>query len=705
MTVTDTGIGIAPADQERIFDSFQQGERSASTSTEGTGLGLTLERRIVELHGGRLWLESEPGEGSTFGFSHPAAAAPTAAADGPRLDGRRASDARPDRRRHRGRPAVGRARRACTSRAAGLRAVAASRPASEGLELVRAAATRRRSSSTSGCPAWTAGTCSRELKSDPATADMPVVVVASMPERGRGFALGAAEYLVKPVERRRTCSARCDAAAAAAARGRSEPRLRVVVVDDDPLALELVRGDPGAAGLGGAPCAGGEEGADLVRRDRPAVVVLDLLMPDVDGFAVIDAAPRRPATRRRPDRRADREDADAAGPRAARGPDRASSPRRPASTCRASSPARGACAGRARGTAEEAVTRAARRADRRGQPAQPQAGARRARARRLRVARGHHRRGGARAARGQRSRTSSSWTSSCPASTASRRSASLRGDPATAGHPGRRAHSVRHDGATASGPSRRGSTATSRSRSTSVSFPTQVRRHLPRATPRTAVTDGADAATGTVLVVDDLPQNVRLLRGGARAAGLPRASAALGRGGARARSRESRVDLVLLDILMPGMDGYEVCRAHPRGPRARLPPGRHGHGERRRSEKVRAIEAGADDFVTKPFDQAELLARVRSLVRVKRYHDTIDRAGRRARRAGTASSRQRVAEQVDRARAARPAAAVPVAAARRARRRLRRRVVPREPPPRDHRRCSATCAASPRSPRPPSRRR
>ena len=82
-------------------------------------------------------------------------------------------------------------------------------------------------------------------------------------------------------------------------------------------------------------------------------------------------------------------------------------------------------------------------------------------------------------------------------------------------------------------------------------------------------------------------------------------------------------DVVVLDILMPGMDGYEVCR------RIRQDPGTAflpvimitASGE---EEKIRAIEAGADDFVSKPFDQAELLARVRSLVRVKRYHDTIE---------------------------------------------------------------------------------
>ncbi len=70
VTVTDTGVGVPVDDRERIFESFQQGGRGASRE-EGTGLGLTLSRRIVELFGGRMWLVSEVGAGSTFGFSIP----------------------------------------------------------------------------------------------------------------------------------------------------------------------------------------------------------------------------------------------------------------------------------------------------------------------------------------------------------------------------------------------------------------------------------------------------------------------------------------------------------------------------------------------------------------------------------------------------------------------------------------------------------
>ena len=73
VSVEDTGIGIAEDQLERIFESFQQGPRSVSGAAEGTGLGLTLSKRIVELHGGRLWVESRLGHGSTFTFALPAA--------------------------------------------------------------------------------------------------------------------------------------------------------------------------------------------------------------------------------------------------------------------------------------------------------------------------------------------------------------------------------------------------------------------------------------------------------------------------------------------------------------------------------------------------------------------------------------------------------------------------------------------------------
>ena len=85
VSVTDTGIGIAEAERERIFEAFQRGGRTAPSGAEGTGLGLTLTRQIVELHGGRIWMTSTPGAGSTFTFALPRA--PGQARDGRRRRG------------------------------------------------------------------------------------------------------------------------------------------------------------------------------------------------------------------------------------------------------------------------------------------------------------------------------------------------------------------------------------------------------------------------------------------------------------------------------------------------------------------------------------------------------------------------------------------------------------------------------------------
>jgi adenylate cyclase len=127
----------------------------------------------------------------------------------------------------------------------------------------------------------------------------------------------------------------------------------------------------------------------------------------------------------------------------------------------------------------------------------------------------------------------------------------------------------------------------------------------------------------TVLAVDDQLPNLRLLDAVLSPRGYRVLAAASGES-ALATLATSAVDLVLLDIVMPGMDGYQVCRRIRNDPATAFLPvvmiTASGN-----QEKVRAIEAGADDFVAKPFNRDELLARVASLARLKRYHDTIER--------------------------------------------------------------------------------
>ena len=152
------------------------------------------------------------------------------------------------------------------------------------------------------------------------------------------------------------------------------------------------------------------------------------------------------------------------------------------------------------------------------------------------------------------------------------------------------------------------------------------------------------------------------------------------------------VDLVLLDILMPEMDGYEVCRALRAEPSTSFLPVVMitASGEQ---EKVAAIEAGADDFIAKPFDQAELLARVRSLLRIKHYHDTIE-----AQAAELAAWNRELEQRVAAIRSTRSSAwagsggscrpSSPSSSSRRATSRSCRATAARS------RWCSATCAAS-----------
>jgi adenylate cyclase len=125
-----------------------------------------------------------------------------------------------------------------------------------------------------------------------------------------------------------------------------------------------------------------------------------------------------------------------------------------------------------------------------------------------------------------------------------------------------------------------------------------------------------------ILVVDDTPRNVKLLADLLSVKGYRVVTASSGRE-ALAQLDAAQPDLVLLDVVMPEMSGYEVCRKIRENPATAMLPIVMVTALDPAEERVKGIEAGADDFLTKPINQAELLARVQSLLRIKELHDTV----------------------------------------------------------------------------------
>jgi DNA-binding response OmpR family regulator len=268
--VADDGVGISPADQERIFESFQQGDRMMSAQ-EGTGLGLTLSRRIVELHGGRLWVESEPGRGSTFRFTlavHESTRLPLTpgpGGGGPSVllveDDRRSSDLMAILLADQGFRVV--------SAASGEEALDAL-----GREVPSAVVLDIR---LPGIDGWEV---LRHIKGEAGLAHLPVIVVSILDERGRGYALGADDYLVKPVARDLLVDSLRRAGLGPDRGGRL-----VWVVDRDPRTRSALAGDLRTGGWAVLTSASVSEGLTEARLRVPRVVLVDLASTADDGYA------------------------------------------------------------------------------------------------------------------------------------------------------------------------------------------------------------------------------------------------------------------------------------------------------------------------------------------------------------------------------------------------------------------------------------
>lgn len=275
VAVADTGVGIAPEDVAKVFADFGQVDGSASRTHEGTGLGVPLSRRLVELHGGRMWLESRPGAGSTFYFTLPAFAGAPAA---PLMRGTPA-------------PAPGwrRAVLAAEPDPLALRTLRRHLQACDVIEVPDPAELPALIEQHHPVALLVAhdGEAATPLPAG-LPADLPVIAV-SLPSTLRSAReLGIERVLIKPVTREQLL---------AAIRGLPQRVRDVLIVDDDPQLVELFARMLQAAGEGYRPLKafGGGEALARLRQQPVDLVLLDILMADLDGLAVLREMKADPA--------------------------------------------------------------------------------------------------------------------------------------------------------------------------------------------------------------------------------------------------------------------------------------------------------------------------------------------------------------------------------------------------------------------------
>ena len=282
--VQDTGIGMSPAQVERIFMEFTQADESTTRRFGGTGLGLTLSRKFAEMLGGSIRVESEEGVGSTFTFQIPRY-----------VDGSGLSTSVPPKAEpasHRGRILIiddDSAMREAVGRMLtkeGFWAVTAA-GGEEGLALARSIRPDVITLDVA-MPDLDGWKVLGILKADPELSAIPVILITMMDGREQGFALGASDYLQKPVPRE-------ELVALLRKHIQEKSPRAVLVVEDNPETRDglerILRGD----GWEVQTAADGLEALECLERQSPGLMLLDLMMPHMDGFKVITEMQGRPA--------------------------------------------------------------------------------------------------------------------------------------------------------------------------------------------------------------------------------------------------------------------------------------------------------------------------------------------------------------------------------------------------------------------------
>jgi PAS domain S-box-containing protein len=269
INVIDTGPGISIEDQKKLFQAFSQVDGSATRKSGGSGLGLSICANLVQLHGGRIGVHSTVGQGSTFWFTLPLYNQPQedipgdmkvvlAIDDDPQVIGLYERYLNPQ-----GYYVI-----ALTDPSKAKEQVLKIRPYAVTLDIMMP-----------NMDGWSVLT---DLKSDPLTRDYPIIICSIMEQADKGFSLGAADYLVKPILEE-------DLVCALDRLNKHGTIHEVLVIDDDPNDLRLIEKILSQHG-GYRPilAEGGRKGWEAINRKTPHAIILDLFMPEMDGFTILE---------------------------------------------------------------------------------------------------------------------------------------------------------------------------------------------------------------------------------------------------------------------------------------------------------------------------------------------------------------------------------------------------------------------------------
>jgi signal transduction histidine kinase/CheY-like chemotaxis protein len=281
--VSDTGIGMTPEQMKKLFQTFSQADASTTRKFGGTGLGLAITKRLCEMMGGSVGAESEPGEGSTFTImlpvnsARPSVAPPSIApmppVTAPSADNDKGSlvlviddDAGVLELMQRFLTKEGYRVALASGGKDGLRLARELKPDVITLDVLMP--------NTDGWSVLSA------LKSDPLLADIPVIMLSMIEDRNMGYALGASDYLAKPIDRNRL-------SAVLGRFQRVNGTRRVLLVEDDTPTRQLLRGILEKEGWVVDEAENGRLGLEQAAATPPGLILLDLMMPELDGFEFV----------------------------------------------------------------------------------------------------------------------------------------------------------------------------------------------------------------------------------------------------------------------------------------------------------------------------------------------------------------------------------------------------------------------------------